>query len=85
MKWIKTAALTSLLVSIFAAVTISWLTAEEPEVQVLGVSFEYGRQRPFSFYYPYPYQYYYPRRHYDERAPSCYWRYVNGTYVYYCK
>lgn len=84
MSWIKSAALKSLLLSIFAAVPISMVTAQEPDVRVMQVSIEYGQKRPFSFYYPYQYKYYYPRPHYGGNSPSCYWLYTNGTYVYYC-
>ena len=44
------------------------------------VSVQWGRRRPFSWYYPNSYRYYYPQR--NER--SCNWVYYNGRYVYRC-
>jgi hypothetical protein len=55
----------------------------ETEAKIEKASVQYGTQRPFSFYYPYNYQYYTPHKRYAS-SNACYWRYTNGSYVYYC-
>lgn len=77
----KKIVLNSLLLGAFVATPFA---AQEPDINIETISFEYGNKRPFSFYYPYNYQYYYPHPQYQRRSSSCYWLYTNGTYVYYC-
>jgi hypothetical protein len=58
------------------------------EAYVEEAAVRYGSQRPFSFYYPYSYQYYTPHKSYSKSyygSSSCYWRYMNGSYVYFCQ
>ncbi len=79
MKWL----MFSMLVGLFAIAPLGGLDANTPTIQ--NAAIQYGRTRPYSFYYPYNYRYYYPRPEYHRSSQSCYWLYTNGTYVYSCK
>lgn len=57
---------------------------EVQQVWIGKIAIEYGKKRPFSFYYPYNYKYYYPRPEYPNEKPRCYWILTKKGYVYDC-
>jgi hypothetical protein len=72
---------------VIAVISFGEVQGAEPVIEKVGV--RYGTERPFSFYYPYNYQYYTPSKRYNSSkgyygSGSCYWRYTNGSYLYYC-
>lgn len=75
---------------VLAFLSIGTMPVKSLEPKIEKISVQYGTGRPFSFYYPYSYQYYNPRPRLDGDttsyggARSCYWLYMNGSYVYYC-
>ncbi len=85
----KRVVLYGLLLGVFGLVPFGTFEAVESVEQAVNVekaSVQYGRGgRPYSFYYPYRYQYYYPHPRYQASSKSCYWRYTNGSYIYYCQ